>query len=205
MALRKIFKEGETVLKKRSKKVVKFDNRLAQLLDDMKETLKEANGVGLAAPQVGVLKQIIIIEAGNENEARIVELINPEIISRTGEQIYYEGCLSFPGYYGNVGRPEKVILSAQNRDGDTTLYEAAGLYAVVCCHETDHLDGVMFMQKVIGRLYTLEEVKAMRENKTAEPPKSATQPADGQPEAARPDEVNGDGYFKIVDPQSVNQ
>ena len=166
MALRKIYKEGEAILKKKAKPVTKFDNRLALLVGDMIETVKDANGVGLAAPQVGILKRIIVIDAGED--MGVVELINPEIIRRIGEQVYYEGCLSYPGYYGNVGRPQTVVVRAHNRNGEETIYEADGLYAVACCHEADHLEGIMFMPKVKGPLYTLEEVKAMREKSKTE-------------------------------------
>ena len=154
------------MLKKKAKPVTKFDGRLALLVEDMIETVKDANGVGLAAPQVGILKRLIVIDAGGETG--VIELINPEIIQRIGEQVYYEGCLSYPGYYGNVGRPESVTVRARNRKGEETVYEATGLYAVACCHEADHLEGIMFMPKVKGSLYTLEEVKAMREKSEAD-------------------------------------
>ena len=166
MALRKIYKEGEAVLKKKAKPVTKFDSRLSQLIDDMIETLKDANGAGLAAPQVGILKRLVIIDAGEESG--YIELINPEIVQRKGEQVYYEGCLSYPGYYGNVGRPESVTVRAYNRAGEKIEYAADGIYAVACCHEMDHLEGRMFMPQVKGSLYTLEEVKAMREKAKAE-------------------------------------
>jgi len=161
MALRKIHRDGEPVLRKKAKTVTKFDGRLALLLDDMKETLTDANGVGLAAPQVGVLKRVIMIDAGAETG--VIELVNPVITKRTGVQEYYEGCLSYPGYYGNVGRPESVTVRATDRGGGAVAYAATGLYAVACCHEADHLEGEMFMQKVRGPLYTLDEVKAMRD------------------------------------------
>ncbi|MCL2058935.1 MAG: peptide deformylase [Oscillospiraceae bacterium] len=167
MALRKIHKNGEAALRKKAKPVAKFDSRLAVLVDDMKETLKDANGIGLAAPQVGVLKRIIVINAGvggDEAEtADFIELINPVISERVGEQVYYEGCLSYPGYYGNVGRPQSLIVRAFNSKGEPIEYAATGLFAVACCHEADHLEGEMFMPKVKGPLYTLEEVKALRE------------------------------------------
>ena len=166
MALRKIHKDGEAVLKKKSKTVTKFDNRTSILIDDMIETLKDANGVGLAAPQVGILKRIIIIDAGEESG--IVELVNPEIVESSGEQVYYEGCLSYPGYYGNVGRPESVMIRACDRNGESVAYSATGMFAVACCHEIDHLQGEMFMPKVKGPLYSLEEVKALREKAEAD-------------------------------------
>ena len=161
MALRKIFKDGEPALRKKAKPVNKYDARLAQLIGDMKETLINANGVGLAAPQLGILRRIFVVDAGGDTGA--IELVNPQIIGSEGEQVFYEGCLSYPGYYGNVGRPEKVTLRAFNAKGEEAVYEASGIYAVACCHEADHLEGEMFMKKVRGPLYTLEEVKAMRE------------------------------------------
>ena len=165
MALRKIHKDGDPALKKKAKPVTKFDNRLAILIDDMIETLKDANGVGLAAPQVGIIKKVIVIDT--DEEAGFVELVNPVIYERKGEQVYYEGCLSYPGYYGNVGRPKTVKVRAFNRKGEAIAFEAGGLYAVACSHEADHLEGEMFMPKVKGPLYTLEEVKAMREKAEA--------------------------------------
>lgn len=164
MALRQIYKEGEPVLKKKSRSVTKFDDRLRLLVGDMKETLINAYGVGLAAPQVGVLRRIIVIDAGEKDG--VIVLINPEIIQQSGEQEYFEGCLSFPGYFGNVGRPEKITVRANDVYGGSVEYEAVGLYAVACCHEADHLDGVMFMEKVIGRLYTVEEVRALRKGRS---------------------------------------
>ena len=184
MALRRIYKEGEAVLKKKSKPVTKFDGRFALLVDDMIETVKDANGVGLAAPQVGILKRLIVIDAGGE--MGVVELANPEIIRRVGEQVYYEGCLSYPGYYGNVGRPESVTIRAHNRKGEVTVYEATGLYAVACCHEVDHLEGVMFMPKVKWPLYTLEEVKAMRAKAEAGESPTGESPAGESPAGESP-------------------
>jgi peptide deformylase len=166
MALRKIYKEGEAILKKKAKPVTKYDSRLALLIDDMKETVKDANGLGLAAPQVGILKRVVVIDAGGETG--IIELINPEITEHSGEQVYYEGCLSYPGYYGNVGRPETLTVRAYDRHGKSVGYRAGGLYAVACCHESDHLEGLMFMRQVKGRLYTLEEVRKIREESEAQ-------------------------------------
>ena len=195
MALRKIHKDGESVLKKKSKIVTKYDNRIAVLIDDMIETLKDANGVGLAAPQVGILKRVIIIDAGDE--AGVVELINPEIVQSSGEQVYYEGCLSYPGYYGNVGRPETVTIRASNRRGEAVEYAATGMFAVACCHEMDHLEGEMFMPKVKGPLYTLEEVKAMREKAEAE--KAAEKGAE------KGDEIAADNSDEIATENSADE
>jgi len=161
MALRKIHKSGDPALAKKAKQVNKFDSRLAQLIGDMKETIKDANGVGLAAPQLGILKRVIVIDAGEETG--VIELINPEITDCEGLQAYYEGCLSYPGYYGDVGRPQSLTVRAYDGNGAEVAYRATGLYAVACCHESDHLNGEMFMKKVKGSLYTLEEVKELRE------------------------------------------
>ena len=182
MALRKIHKQGEPVLTKKARPVTKFDNRLAQLIGDMKETIKDANGVGLAAPQVGILKRVVLIDGGAD--AGVIVLINPEIVRREGVQKYYEGCLSYPGYYGDVGRPESVTIRAQNAKGGAVEYQATRLYAVACCHELDHLEGEMFMRKVKGPLYTLEEVKAMREKDKAEQDAAGMDAAGGMDAAA---------------------
>jgi peptide deformylase len=160
MATRIIRADGDAVLRKRSKEVPKVGDRIRQLLDDMVETLNEANGVGLAAPQVGVLRRIVVIDVGEGP----IEMINPVVLETSGAQDYYEGCLSYPGMYGNARRPDFVRLTAQNRNGDAVEYRATGLFAVACCHEIDHLDGIMFYEKVAdGKLYTREEVEQLRE------------------------------------------
>jgi peptide deformylase len=147
------------VLRKRAKVVKKIDQKLLIILDDMVETLREADGIGLAGPQVGVLKRIVVIDTGEG----LIELINPEITMREGTQQYMEGCLSYPGFYGYVERPLKLKVKALNREGQETEYDAEGLFAVAVCHELDHLDGVMFTDKVVGELYTSEQIKAMEE------------------------------------------
>jgi peptide deformylase len=191
MALRKIFKDGEPVLQKKAKTIVKYDARLCQLIGDMAETLKEANGIGLAAPQVGVLKRVFLVDAGGDTG--VVALINPVITKREGVQNYYEGCLSYPGYYGDVGRPVKITLCAFNAKGAEVTYEASGLYAVACCHEADHLEGEMFMKKVRGPLYTLEEVKALREKEAdAGVPQDVTGLSENERDAA------DDGYMRRI-------
>ena len=144
MAIRNIVKYGDDVLEKKCRAVEKIDDRIITLLDDMKETLIESNGVGLAAPQVGVLKRIALVDTGEE----ILELINPEIISSSGEQTDYEGCLSYPGKFGEVTRPMVVTIKFQNRNNDVITYTGEGLVARAFCHETEHLDGHMFMEKV---------------------------------------------------------
>ena len=144
MAIRKIVKYGDSVLTKKCRPVQKIDGRITMLLDDMIDTLHEAEGVGLAAPQVGVLRRVVVIDLG----VGVIELINPEIISTEGEQTDAEGCLSYPGKYGLVTRPNKATVRALNRDGETVEYSGEGLLARAFCHELDHLDGKMFIDKV---------------------------------------------------------
>lgn len=144
MAIRNIVKLGDDILKKKCREVKKIDDRIICLIDDMIETLKEANGVGLAAPQVGVLKRIAIVDTGDA----ILELINPEIIYTEGEQTDAEGCLSYPGRYGLVTRPKVVKIKATDRNGAEYEYTGEELTARAFCHEIDHLDGHFFTEKV---------------------------------------------------------
>ena len=144
MAKRRIFTGNAECLYKVCKPVDRFDRRLGILLDDMAETMYDAEGVGLAAPQVGILKRAVVIDFGDG----IVELINPEILETSGEQGSFEGCLSFPGESGYVVRPNYVKVRAQNRDGDICEYEAEGLFARAVLHETDHLDGLVYKRLV---------------------------------------------------------
>ncbi|MGX9757331.1 peptide deformylase [Clostridioides difficile] len=144
MALRQIVQIGEPVLRKKSKKVEKIDAKIIQLLDDMAETMYDAEGVGLAAPQVGILKRVVVIDIGEE----LIELINPEIIETSGEQIDDEGCLSFVGESGEVKRPNYVKVRALNRSGETIELEGEELLARAFCHEIDHLDGILFVDKI---------------------------------------------------------
>ncbi|NLU51959.1 MAG: peptide deformylase [Clostridiaceae bacterium] len=145
MAIRNIVKKGDDILKKRSKEVNEINERVLDLLDDMRDTLYESGGVGLAAPQVGVLKRIVVIDVGDG----LIELINPRIIEQEGEQFDVEGCLSIPGVYGRVKRPARVVVEYQNRKGEIERKEGTGLLAVCFCHELDHLDGILFDEKVI--------------------------------------------------------
>jgi len=158
MAIRNIRTEEDNILRKKSKPVEKIDQRTLTLLDDMAETMYSANGVGLAAPQVGVLKRIVVIDVGDG----LIELINPEIISENGEQTKAEGCLSIPGIYGLVKRPEEVTVKALDREGKEFNVKGEGLLAVALCHEIDHLDGILFRDKVI-RYVTREELEKERE------------------------------------------
>ena len=163
MATRYVCILGDDVLRKRAKEVKKIDNKTLELLDDMANTLYEKDGVGLAAPQVGILKRIIIVDVGDG----LIELINPVIIKQEGTQMYMEGCLSYPGYFGNVERPEKVTLRGQNREGHEVEHVAEGLLAVAFCHEVDHLDGKMFIDRVVGRIYSAEQLREMKADEEA--------------------------------------
>ena len=147
MALRKIVVEGDEVLRKRSREVSQVDDRIRMILDDMLEAMRDYDGVGIAAPQVGILKRIFIVEA---EEGDVLEAVNPEILSMEGLVAGEEGCLSVPGYFGTVERPEKVRLRAQDRKGEFYEIEAEGLKAVAICHEYDHLEGVLFTDKASG-------------------------------------------------------
>jgi peptide deformylase len=147
MALREIRKFKDPILRKKARPVVKIDKRLLTLLDDMVETMKKAEGVGLAAPQVGILKRVVVI--ADMDEDKIIELINPEIIAQSGEQVGPEGCLSFPGMSGTVKRPEQVTVRAMDRNGEIREVTGTGIIARAFCHEIDHLDGIVFLDKVI--------------------------------------------------------
>jgi len=156
MGLRKILTDKDPALHKVCKPVVNFDSRLFKLLDDMRETLIESNGVGLAAPQVGILRRVVLVDVGmDENE--IVEFINPELIETDGEQYGAEGCLSVPGKYGLVKRPMYAKVRAQDRNGDWFEAEGEELIARCFCHELDHLDGIVYTE-VMDRFLTDEEL-----------------------------------------------
>ena len=162
MALRNVLTEENKALYKTSRPVVKFDERLHILLDDMAETLTHANGVGLAAPQVGVLRRAVLVLETNVPEGEepyLIELINPEIISAEGEQCGSEGCLSVPEQYGLVKRPQKVRVRAQDRNGSWFEVEGEGLTARCFCHEIDHLNGILFTS-VAERMLTEEEIES---------------------------------------------
>lgn len=154
MGLRKILSDAEPALHKVCKEVETFDNRLFRLLDDMRETLIDSGGVGLAAPQVGILRRVVLVDTGEE----ILELINPTLVETDGEQVGAEGCLSVPGRYGLVKRPYYAKVRAQDRNGD--WYEAEGeeLIARCFCHELDHLDGIIYTE-VMERFLTDEELQ----------------------------------------------
>lgn len=161
MALRKIVEQGEECLTKVCRPVTDFNSRLHQLLDDMAETLAEAGGAGLAAPQVGVLRRACLVL--DEDTEEYLELINPEIIAQSGEQTGLEGCLSVPGKWGIVTRPNVVRVRAQDREGNWFEAEGEGLTARCFCHEIEHLDGHMYTEH-IDRFLTDEELKEYLEN-----------------------------------------
>ncbi len=148
MAIRNIVKEGDPVLTKVCKPVTDFNERLWELLDDMAETMQKADGVGLAAPQIGVLRRIFVMDVGDG----LIEAINPEIIEKKGKQEETEGCLSCPGEYGVTTRPRTVKLKAQDRHGKWFIIKADDLKARCICHENDHLDGILFKKHVIRML-----------------------------------------------------
>lgn len=160
MALRNIVTVGDSVLNKPCRLVTKFDRRLHVLLDDMADTLAEANGVGLAAPQVGVLRRVVLVDVGDEEG--FLELINPEIVETSGEQTGLEGCLSVPGKYGIVTRPYVVKVRAQDRYGEWFEAEGEELIARCFCHELAHLEGQLYTE-VADRMLTPEELNELME------------------------------------------
>ena len=145
MALRNIVKKGDPILLKKSRPVEKFDDRLATLIDDMAETMYDGNGVGLAAVQVGVLKRVFVTDTGDG----LREFVNPVIFDEEGEQNEIEGCLSVPGESGVTKRPQTVKIKAQDRHGKWHIYKVQGLDARCYCHENDHLDGILFTQRLV--------------------------------------------------------
>lgn len=146
MALREIRKLGEDVLRKKSRTVEVFDNKLKILIEDMVETMHHAEGVGLAAPQIGILKRVVVIDIGDENG--VYTLVNPEFVSSEGSQTDDEGCLSIPGVFEEVERPNIVTVKAQNENGENITLTGEGFLARAICHELDHLDGTLFVDKV---------------------------------------------------------
>lgn len=158
MGLRKIMTVKEPCLHKVCRPVEKFDGKLHRLLDDMKETLAEANGVGLAAPQVGILRRVVVVDTGEE----MLELVNPELLETSGEQVGSEGCLSVPGKYGIVKRPNYAKVRAYDRDGNEFEVEGEELMARCFCHELDHLDGIVYTE-IMERYLTEEEMRELSE------------------------------------------
>ena len=156
MAILKIITKEDPVLRKTSRPVEEINSRILRLLDDMQDTLKKAQGVGLAAPQVGVLRRVVVIDDGE----KLVELINPVLVEQCGEQEEVEGCLSIPQQWGYTKRPAKVVCEALDRNGNTFRIEGTDLLARCLCHETDHLDGVVFTDNVT-RMLSEEEVEQL--------------------------------------------
>ena len=159
MAIRNIRTYGDSILNKECKPITQMNRKLEILIEDMLDTMYEANGVGLAAPQVGVLMRVILVDRG---EGDIIEMINPLITHREGEEEEIEGCLSVPGYYGFVERPMYVKVRCQNRHGEWVEYEGEELTARCFCHELDHLDGHLYTE-LADQLYTPEELERMED------------------------------------------
>ncbi|MDO5127623.1 MAG: peptide deformylase [Eubacteriales bacterium] len=153
MAIRKIRVDGDDVLRKTCKPVDKMTDRIRTLIGDMYDTMYEANGVGLAAPQVGILKRIVVIDVC---DGEAYTLINPEIVSVDGEQVGEEGCLSLPGLSGQVTRPNHVVCKALDIDMNEIIVEGEELFARAICHELDHLDGILYKDKVEGGLHRVD-------------------------------------------------
>ena len=154
MAIRNIRKDGDEILRKKSKEVEAINEKILILLQDMADTLYKADGVGLAAPQVGVLKRVVVIDVGEG----LIELINPVIKSQSGQQCMAEGCLSVPGIWGEVNRPTHVVVEALNSKGEKIVIKGEGLLAIALCHEIDHLDGILFKDKVV-RFLSKDDLK----------------------------------------------
>lgn len=148
MALRQIREVGDDLLRKKSREVEVVDDKIRELLDDMYETMKASNdGIGLAAPQVGVLKRLVVIDLGEEGDGKIYKLVNPVIIKAKGEQVCREGCLSVPGVLGDVVRPKEITVEALDENGKKIVIKAKDLLAICLSHEIDHLDGILFTDK----------------------------------------------------------
>ena len=169
MSIRTILTPGDPVLNKKCHPVTRFDDKLADLLDDLKETLSEAGGVGLAAPQVGILRRAVIVVPDPEGD-EMLELVNPEIVAQEGEQDGLEGCLSLPGLWGYVKRPNWVKVRAQDRYGNWFETEGTEMAARCFCHELEHLEGHMYDEHT-DRLYTAEELDAIETEKNGGVPR----------------------------------
>ncbi len=144
MALRRIIENGDPILRKKCRPIGEVNERTRILLDDLVDTMREAQGIGLAAPQVGVMRRAFVIEPG---EGRLMEFVDPEILEEEGEQTLSEGCLSLPGLIGDVTRPAKIKVRGRDRDNEVVETELEGLDAVAFCHENDHLDGILYIDK----------------------------------------------------------
>ena len=155
MAVRQLRYEDDEILRKKSRVIDNIDEKIKTLVDDMIETMYESDGVGLAAPQVGILRRVVVIDIG---EGPIV-MINPEIVSEEGEVIDFEGCLSVPGKSGKVKRPKKVKVKYTDIEGKENILEGEDLLARACCHEIDHLDGILYVDRVIDGLSDVEGIE----------------------------------------------
>ena len=155
MAIRIIREDGDEILRKKAREVEKVDDKIRQILDDMLETMHKFNGVGLAGQQIGILKRLVVIDLYDEYGP--LKLVNPKIIEQKGEQEVEEGCLSFPNQFAKIIRPQKVTIVALNENGQKIKVEAEGLLAQAICHELDHLEGILFVDKIIAG--TLEYVQ----------------------------------------------
>lgn len=147
MAIRMIRENGDEILRKRAREVEAIDDKIKQILEDMVETMHQFNGVGLAGPQIGILKRLVVIDIYDDNGP--IKLVNPRIVEQKGEQEVEEGCLSFPNQYAKLIRPAQVVVEAQNENGEIIRIEAEGLLAQALSHELDHLEGVLFVDKMI--------------------------------------------------------
>ena len=147
MAIRMIRENGDEILRKKAREVEVIDDKIRQILEDMVETMHQFNGVGLAGPQIGILKRLVVIDIYDDNGP--IKLVNPRIVEQKGEQEVEEGCLSFPNQYAKLIRPAQVVVEAQNENGETIRIEAEGLLAQALSHELDHLEGVLFVDKMI--------------------------------------------------------
>jgi len=160
MAIREILTDQDPALHKKCHPVTLFDEKLGTLLDDMRQTLEEAGGAGLAAPQIGILRRVVVLYGGDEE---LIELVNPQLIAQEGEQDGLEGCLSVPGLWGYVKRPQTVRVKAQDRHGNWFETGGEGIVARCFCHEIEHLDGHVFSEHA-DRLYTSEEIEQIMED-----------------------------------------
>jgi peptide deformylase len=174
MALRKIVLRGDEILTKHCKPVKNINERIRVLAGDMVDTMVEADGVGLAAPQVGVIKRLFVCRPHLDDQEKIYVMINPEITSKEGKQDSEEGCLSFPGYIGLVERPEKVTIKYQDLEGDEHEQEFEGFDATVICHEYDHLDGIVYTD-IASRVLTVEEYQEILRQQQEEAEKAAAE------------------------------
>lgn len=156
MAIREIRENGDEILRKKSKEVETIDEKIKQLIEDMIETMHKYNGVGLAAPQVGILKRVVVIDLYDDNGP--IKLINPRIVKTKGKQEVEEGCLSFPNQYAKMIRPEEIVAEALDENGKNIKIKAKGLLAQAICHEVEHLDGILFVDNMIPG--TLEYVES---------------------------------------------